>query len=90
MRRVFELASDVWRRLKRVYFAVPARRARPASVSFNAFKTLVQSLLMWLVFLGIGPFYAVAVESKLRLWGWPLPRFAVSLTLAAPLFCAGW
>lgn len=89
MRRVFGMESG-WRRVKRLYFAIPTRRAKPASVAFNLFKTLVQSVLMWLVFLGIGPFCTLFVESKLRAGGWPMPRFEVPLVLCIPLFCGGW
>lgn len=89
MRRVFGLESG-WQRLKGFYFAIPARRARPASVIFNTFKTLVQSGLLWLVFLGVGPFCAFEVESKLRLGGWPVPRFGVPLVGCVSLFCGGW
>ena len=90
MRRFFGLASGIWRRLKRAYFAIPVRRARPASIAFNTFKTLVQSLLMWLVFLGIGPLCVWAIESKLRLCGWPVARFWAAPEGAMGLFCLGW
>ncbi len=89
MRRIFG-ESGFDGRLKRLIDAVPARRARPASVAFNTFKTLVQSFWMWLVFLGIGPFCVWKFETHLLERGWFLARFSGSFAAAIILFCASW
>ncbi len=70
-------------------FEVPARRARPASVAFNIFKTLVQGSLMCLTFLVIGPFLVWRLETALLRHGWPLARFAFPPAGALTLFGAG-
>ena len=90
MRRIFGEESSVFGRLKRLPYAVPARRARPASVAFNTFKTLVQAFWMWLIFLGIGPVCVWKFETFLLQRGLALARFPGSLALSIPLFVAGW
>ncbi len=56
---ILDLAWRVFERARGV--------ARPARVEFNCFKTAVQTLLMWLVFLGAGPFLAWHLEAALGL-----------------------
>lgn len=89
MRRIFSEESGVFGRLKHAYFSVPSRRARAASVAFNARKTLLQSFLMGMVFLVFGSFCACFLETALRFQGWPLPGFRCPATPALLLFVAG-
>ena len=77
-------------RLKTLYFALPSRRARPASVARNLVKTLVQSAGMWLAFLIVGPFILWRVEDFLLTRDWPISRFAPQPILAVALFICGW
>ena len=81
---------DLLARLKAFYWALPARRARPASVGYNLAKTLAQTLLMWTAFLLIGPLVAWQIESWLLARGWPLSRFAPPIVVAVALFIFGW
>lgn len=90
VRRAPGMESGFWRRLTRLYWSIPARRARPASVAFNAFKTLVQSLSMWFVFLAAGPFLVWNVESRLLALDWPLRRFGAWPLVSVGLFLVGW
>ncbi len=77
-------------RLKAIYWALPSRRARPATVRYNLVKTLGQTLAMWTAFLLVGPFIAWQIESWLLRHPWPFGRFAPQLPLAVALFCGGW
>ena len=77
-------------RLKQLYFALPSRCARPASVARNLVKTLVQSAGMWLAFLLVGPLILWRLESWLLPRGWPISRFAPQVALAIALFIFGW
>ncbi len=89
MRRVFWLEGDVFGRLKRLYYAVPSRRARRAPVAFNARKTLIQSFFMGMTFLIIGSLCACLLETMLHFGGWPLPGFRFPFAPALILFVAG-
>ena len=89
MRRVFWLEGDVFGRLKRLYFSIPSRRARRASVAFNARKTLIQSFFMGMMFLIIGSLCACFLETALRFRGWPLPGFRFPVAPVLGLFVAG-
>lgn len=81
---------DLLARLKAFYWALPSRRARPASWKRNLAKTLAQTLLMWTAFLLVGPFIAWQIESWLLEQGWPLARFKQHFILAITLFIFGW
>ncbi len=77
-------------RLKTLYFALPSRCARPASVARNLVKTLVQSAGLWLVFLLVGPIVLWQIENWLLERGWCPARFAPQFALAVALFIIGW
>lgn len=64
--------------------ALSGRRAKSAPVWFNGLKTLAQSAVMWLVFLGVCPFIAWVIENWLH-----TPRFSFPLWLAVLLFILG-
>ncbi len=81
---------DLLARLKAIYWALPSRRARPASVARNLAKTGAQSVLMWLLFLGVLPLLFWHIESWLLTHNWPLQRFAPSRVLAVVTFISGW
>lgn len=72
-------------RLKRRAFAIRGRKAKTASARVNLLKTLAQSLVMWVVFLGICPWLIRGIEQVLG-----VPGFEFSLSLAGALFVAGW
>ena len=80
---------DLLARLKAIYWALPSRRARPASWQRNGFKTLIQSAILWLVFLGVGPLLAFKIENWLLPLGWP-SRFEVSRVFCVFLFVLSW
>ncbi|HEX9998730.1 MAG TPA: isoprenylcysteine carboxylmethyltransferase family protein [Abditibacterium sp.] len=65
------------------------RQAKPASARFNLLKTLGQSLLMWVVFLSIGPFVTFQIE---EFFGLDRFRFAFQfqILLGVTLFIGGW
>ena len=77
-------------RLKKLYFALPSRTARPASVARNLVKTLAQSVGMWLAFLLVGPLLLWHLENWLLPRGWPIARFAPQFAWAIALFIFGW
>ena len=81
---------DLLARLKAIYWALPSRRAAPASWKRNLAKTLAQTLTMWTAFLLIGPFIAWQIESWLLGRGWFLARFPALPILAIALFVFGW
>ena len=62
--------------------------ARPAHYAINCYKTVVQSSIMWLVFLGLGPLCTWQIETLLGLSRW---RFAFDYQLLSGviLFCCG-
>jgi len=60
------------------------RQAKPASVVVNYAKTLVQSAVMWTVFLGIIPFLGLQIESWLQ-----TPRFYFPDVAAIAIFIFG-
>lgn len=64
------------------------REARPASFALNCRKTVLQTIVMWTIFLGIGPFGVWQIESWLSLSRW---RFAVPLQIpiGIAIFCNG-
>lgn len=64
--------------------SLTGRQAKAAPAWYNGLKTLGQSCMMWLVFLGAGPFVVCTVETWLG-----LPRFRFPFWLAALLFLAG-
>jgi protein-S-isoprenylcysteine O-methyltransferase Ste14 len=70
-------------------FAMRGRQARPASARFNLLKTLAQTLVMWTVFLAVGPLVVFWIEEWL---GWDRFRFHFDgQTLAgAIVFVLGW
>lgn len=72
-------------RLRERAFALHGRQAKAATIRFNLIKTLGQTLVMWAVFLAIGPLIAVATEERFS-----LPRFDCPFWLAALFFVAGW
>lgn len=77
------------KRFKARVFAWRGRDAKPASARFNLFKTMLQTLGMWTVFLAIGPLMVFGIEEFLG-----LDRFRFTFgfqTLAgASFFVAGW
>ena len=81
---------DLLTRLKTVYYALPSRCARPASVAHNLVKTLFQSAGMWLAFLLVGPLVLWQIENWLLSRGWPLARFEPQLVFSVALFIFGW
>lgn len=80
-------------RLKALYWKLPSRCARPASVRRNVVKTLWQSLGMGIVFLVVGPLLLWQIESWIlrHQWplNWPLSRFAPLPIWAGALFVLG-
>ena len=81
---------DLLARLKLIYWALPSRCARPASLARNLAKTFAQSLGMWTAFLLLGPLVLWHFESWLLPRGWPLPRFEPLPIFAATTFGFGW
>jgi len=90
VRRFFRLQSELFQLINQTARLIPARRARPAPWAFNLWKTLVQSALMWLLFLGVLPLIVREVESWFLEHGWPLRRFKAPAQFAAMLFVGGW
>jgi protein-S-isoprenylcysteine O-methyltransferase Ste14 len=74
--------------IRRVY-ALPGRVARPASVRTNLTKTLVQSLTMWAIFLGLAPAVVYRLETRLG-WGRYRLRAPGWRWLGLALFLLGW
>lgn len=65
------------------------RVARPASLRVNLAKTLAQTLVMWALFLFLGPLLAFAIEGLVGADEW---RFASAMWRAfgSALFIGGW
>ncbi|MBW3635785.1 MAG: isoprenylcysteine carboxylmethyltransferase family protein [Armatimonadetes bacterium] len=72
-------------RLKSRLFRLRGRQARLASPLFNGIKTFGQTLVMWTVFLGVGPLVLWEIENRLG-----ISRFMPLKTAATALFLAGW
>ena len=81
---------DLLARLKKFYWALPSRRAKPAPLARNLAKTGAQSVFMWLLFLGVLPWVCWQLETWLLRNHWPLQRFAPLPFCALILFAFGW
>ncbi len=62
--------------------------ARPARFAINCRKTVLQTLVMWLIFLAIGPFVVWQIETALSFSRWRF-TFAYQAVLGNFLFCSG-